>query len=77
MQAYAAHVDWEPWPALDARTAALLPGLLLGRADGKSPAEYLTATDREEIRVFAGELLRRPLPQLEAVAQRWRERTPA
>jgi len=72
--AYATHVAWEPWAALDARTAALLPGLLLGRADGKSPAEYLTAADRGEIRAFAGELLRHPLPQLHAVAQRWGER---
>jgi len=72
--AYATNVAWEPWAALDARTAALLPGLLLGRADGKSPAEYLTAADRGEIRAFAGELLRHPLPQLHAVAQRWGER---
>ena len=33
---------WEPWPALDARTAALLPALMLARIDGKSPVEYLT-----------------------------------
>jgi len=75
VDAYAAHVGWEAWAALDARTAALLPGLLLGRADGKSPAEYLTAADRGEIRAFAGDLLRHPLPRLHAVAQRWRERT--
>ena len=40
--AYRAHVAWEPWPALEARTAALLPGLLLARIDGKSPVEYVT-----------------------------------
>ena len=77
VDAYAAHVGWEPWAALDARTAALLPGLLLGRADGKSPAEYLTAADRGEIRAFAGELLRHPLPQLRALALRWRGRMQA
>ena len=44
--AYLAHVAWEPRAALDARTAALLPGLLLGRVDGKSPVEYLTDADR-------------------------------
>ena len=75
VDAYAARVAWEPWPSLDARTAALVPGLLLGRADGKSPAEYLTAADRDEIRAFAGELLRHPLPQLHEIARRWRGRT--
>jgi aminoglycoside phosphotransferase (APT) family kinase protein len=77
VDAYAARVAWEPWATLDARTAALLPGLLLGRADGKSPAEYLSAADRDAIRAFAGDLLQRPLPQLAAVARRWREETPS
>ena len=46
--AYRAHVAWEPWPALEARTAALLPGLLLARIDGKSPVEYLTDEDARD-----------------------------
>ena len=37
---------WEAGRALDARTAALLPGLLLARIDGKSPVEYLTTMPR-------------------------------
>src|SRR5207249_8671412 len=37
--AYSPHVAWEPAAPLDARTAALLPGLMLGRVDGKSPVE--------------------------------------
>ena len=42
VDAYFAHVRWEPQAALDARTAALLPALMLARIDGKSPVEYLT-----------------------------------
>ena len=48
--AYRAHVAWEPPAALDARTAALLPGLLLARVDGKSPVEYLTADMQRDTR---------------------------
>jgi aminoglycoside phosphotransferase (APT) family kinase protein len=52
--AYGVHVTWEPWDALDARTAALLPALLLARIDGKSPVEYLTTpADRDRVRQFA------------------------
>jgi aminoglycoside phosphotransferase (APT) family kinase protein len=45
--AYLGHVRWEPRDAVEARTAALLPGLMLARIDGKSPVEYLT-TEREK-----------------------------
>lgn len=77
VEAYAEHVGWEPWATLDTRTAALLPGLLLARADGKSPAEYLSAADRDAVRAFAGHLLQHPLPQLGAIARRWREEAPS
>ncbi|MEO8755485.1 MAG: aminoglycoside phosphotransferase family protein [Casimicrobiaceae bacterium] len=64
--AYRAHVAWEPWEALEARTAALLPGLLLARVDGKSPVEYLTAErERDAVRRFARNHLLHPVPQLE------------
>ena len=47
-------VDWEPREALEHRAAALLPGLLLARVDGKSPVEYLTAdTQRDAVRRVA------------------------
>jgi aminoglycoside phosphotransferase (APT) family kinase protein len=68
--AYRAHVTWERWPALDARTAALLPGLLLARVDGKSPVEYLTDDDtRQSVRTFAHRYLRRPAPSLDVIVQ--------
>ena len=42
----------------EARTAALLPGLLLARVDGKSPVEYLTdERDREAIRAVRARLI--------------------
>ncbi len=73
VDAYRAHVRWEAWPALDARTAALLPALLLARVDGKSPAEYLTDADKPAVRAFAHELIVSPAPSVETIATRWGE----
>ena len=70
--AYRAQVTWEPWAVLESRTAALLPGLLLARVDGKSPAEYLTdERDRNAIRAFARVHLQRPAASLTALARAW------
>lgn len=67
-------VDWEPREAIESRAAALLPGLLLARVDGKSPVEYLgDEADRERVRRVAGALLRRPVARLGDVAGAWRE----
>ena len=72
VDAYREHVAWEPWAALDARTAALLPGLLLARVDGKSPAEYVTdAEERNAIRAFARPRIGMPPPSLAAIADDW------
>ena len=52
--AYRAEVRWESWRDLDARAAALLPGLLLARIDGKSPVEYVSDdATRSAVRAFA------------------------
>jgi aminoglycoside phosphotransferase (APT) family kinase protein len=68
--AYRTHVAWEPWPALDARTAALLPGLLLARIDGKSPVEYVTDDRlREAVRQFARKNLLQPVATLEQLVR--------
>jgi aminoglycoside phosphotransferase (APT) family kinase protein len=70
---YAAGVCWEPYTALEARTASLLPGLLLARVDGKSPVEYLTdETDRDRVRQVARRLLLAPPSTLAAVRDAWR-----
>ena len=64
--AYRVHVAWEPWPVLEARTAQLLPGLLLARIDGKSPVEYLTdERARNLVRGFARQHLLHPVATLE------------
>ena len=71
--AYFAHVDWEARANCEARTAALLPGLMLARIDGKSPVEYLTgAAQKDEVRAFARALLIDPVPSLAEIATRWR-----
>jgi len=50
-EAYLDDVTWEAPDAIEARTAALLPALLLARVDGKSPVEYLTdAKDQDFVR---------------------------
>ena len=72
LHAYFAHVHWEPAAVLAARIAALLPGLMLARVDGKSPVEYLArAETKDEVRSFAAALIVAPVESLEAIAQRW------
>ena len=72
--AYLDAVDWEPRDAIERRAAALLPGLLLARVDGKSPVEYIDDdSDRDLVRRVAAALLRRPVARLGAVAEAWRE----
>ncbi len=72
LDSYRAHVSWEPWPALDRRTAGLLPGLLLGRIDGKSPVEYLTEEHvRDAVRQFARARLAQPPATLAEIASDW------
>jgi len=54
------------------RTAALLPGLLLGRIDGKSPVEYITdEAVRDLVREFAIDFLRNPPPDLSTIRGAW------
>jgi aminoglycoside phosphotransferase (APT) family kinase protein len=42
---------------VERRTAALLPALLLARVDGKSPVEYLSEPQREQVRSIARPLI--------------------
>jgi aminoglycoside phosphotransferase (APT) family kinase protein len=73
-EAYLGGVAWEPAAALEARAAHLLPGLLLGRVDGKSPVEYLTdEADKESVRQAARRLLASPVERLGAVWAAWRQ----
>lgn len=73
-QAWLGQVDWEPVQQAEARAASLLPGLFLGRIDGKSPVEYVTEeSDRDRVRRVARELLRNPPERLEGVLERWKK----
>lgn len=75
-QTYLSAARWEPVGELEARTAAMLPGMLLARVDGKSPVEYVTAaSDRDRVRSFAKPLLKEPVKTLGEIRGRWtRER---
>lgn len=71
-QAYLGNVDWEPAPAIDRRTAHLLPGLFLARVDGKSAVEYLTEErDKDAVRRVARALLAHPPDHLAEIRQAW------
>lgn len=72
--AYLDRVTWEPRAALEARAAALLPGLFLARIDGKSPVEYLTnERDHERVRRVAKSLMLAPVARLASIALAWEE----
>lgn len=69
---YLSGVAWEAPGALEARAAALLPGLLLARVDGKSPVEYLTEeADKARVRRVAAPLIAAPPSRLGAVRDAW------
>jgi fructosamine-3-kinase len=71
-KAYLAGVSWEARAALEARTARLLPGLMLARVDGKSPVEYLTdQTEKDRVRRVARALLATPVERLDDVRAAW------
>jgi aminoglycoside phosphotransferase (APT) family kinase protein len=73
--AYLAGADWEPPAELEARAAQLLPGLMLARVDGKSPADYLPEGPlRAVVRAVAIPLLHTPPTRLAEVAEAWAAR---
>lgn len=70
--AYLAHAGWESPAALTARTAELLPALMLARIDGKSPVEYLTdEAVKNQVRSFARDLLATPVTDPRKIGARW------
>jgi tRNA A-37 threonylcarbamoyl transferase component Bud32 len=72
--AWLEQVDWEGRDAAEARAASLLPGLFLGRVDGKSPAEYVTEeADKDRVRRVARALLLNPVDRLDAVLDAWKK----
>jgi len=72
--AYLRGVTWEPPERIEARTAALLPGLFLARVDGKSPVEYITEErDRNRVRRVATALIEQPPTYLSGIRDAWQE----
>jgi len=72
LEAYLSLVEWEEPAALELRAAHLLPGLFLGRVDGKSPVEYVTTDEeREHVRRTAVTLLLHPVERLKDVRALW------
>ncbi len=60
-EGYLRGVTFEDRDALEARAAALLPGLFLARVDGKSPVEYIVREDeRDLVRATALPLIVQP-----------------
>jgi len=73
--AYLAQVTWEKPSALEARAAALLPGLFLARIDGKSPVEYVTRdAERESVRQTAIPLILDAPARLSEIRAAWAAR---
>ena len=70
---YLSRVDWEKAAEVERRAATLLPGLLLGRIDGKSPVEYLDEAQRGRVRQAARRLLSRGLESLTMLRKAWQE----
>ena len=71
---YLAGVTWEPRAGVEARASHLLPGLLLGRMDGKSPVEYITVEqERDRVRHVARALLLEPVDELGEVRNAWND----
>ena len=65
---YLQGVTWEPRDAIEKRTAHLLPALLLGRVDGKSPVEYISTDEaRDRVRRVGRMLLLHPVDTLDEV----------
>jgi tRNA A-37 threonylcarbamoyl transferase component Bud32 len=65
-------VDWEAPAIVEARAASLLPGLFLGRIDGRSPIEYVTEeADRDRVRRVARALILNPVNRLREVLEVW------
>jgi aminoglycoside phosphotransferase (APT) family kinase protein len=71
-ETYLRAVNWELREELEPRAAQLLPALMLGRVDGKSPVEYITEeADKECVRKVARSLLTDRVERFDAVRDAW------
>ncbi len=71
---YLRDADWEDRDAFEERAAALLPGLLLGRVDGKSPVEYLQEKrDKDKVREVGRAFLKDRPRRLDEIRTTWQD----
>jgi aminoglycoside phosphotransferase (APT) family kinase protein len=71
-EVYLQAARWEPREDTEARAAQLLPALMLGRVDGKSPVEYITEeADKVRVRKVARFLLTERAERLDTVRDTW------
>ncbi|MUM20080.1 phosphotransferase [Mycobacterium sp. CBMA271] len=66
---YLQGVSWEPPDAVATRAARLIPALALARVDGRSPVDYLSASQRNSLRISAGRALHKSATDPLAIAQ--------
>jgi 5-methylthioribose kinase len=70
--AYIERVTWERGDAFEQRAARLLPALMLGRIDGKSPVEYITdERDKSRVRRVATGLITSRAETLAEIRDAW------
>lgn len=74
-QAYSAHVSWEPLDELEARVCHLIPALLLARVDGKSPVDYLSASEQVIVRQIARHFIQSPVCKISELITGIQEKT--
>ena len=73
--AYLERVTWERADAMEQRTARLLPALLLGRIDGKSPVEYISdERGKSRVRQVSTSLMTQSPATLAEIRDTWAQR---
>lgn len=72
---YQPYIHWESSSETESRICRLLPALMLGRIDGKSPVEYLTEPQRELVRRISLHFIQSPVSQLDALITGIHERS--
>lgn len=68
---YLGGVTWEARDSIEGRTADLVQAFLLARVDGRSPVEYLSEPQRDEVRQAARTMLLGRTETLSAIAEQW------
>jgi len=69
--AYANAIGKEHAPIVQHPLPTLLPMLMLARVDGKSPVEYLTAPQQDQVRRFVLPYLNQPAQSLAGLLEQW------